>query len=173
MLFRQQNGISALVIIFLFLKWWGQVPILRSIQYVTFKRIQEFPFVSPLYLLALFVGSMSNFIPKNLANLINTFARMLLTWGPREPNEFSKAVNIRNTLLNAINYSKKYWKEVMGAQQRANTGRVDGERNLWTWLQPQYWIDMERLALSSFKRSSDNQGDDIHELLVNNGMIFE
>ena len=28
---------SALVIIFLFLKSWGQVPILRSIQYVTFK----------------------------------------------------------------------------------------------------------------------------------------
>ena len=28
---------SALVIIFLFLKWWGQVPILRSIQYVTLK----------------------------------------------------------------------------------------------------------------------------------------
>ena len=28
---------SALVIIFLFLKWWGQVPILRSIQNVTFK----------------------------------------------------------------------------------------------------------------------------------------
>ena len=28
---------SALVIIFLFLKWWGQVPILRSLQYVTFK----------------------------------------------------------------------------------------------------------------------------------------
>ena len=29
--------ISALVIIFLFLKWWGKVPILRSMQYVTFK----------------------------------------------------------------------------------------------------------------------------------------
>ena len=28
---------SALLIIFLCLKWWGQVPILRSIQYVTFK----------------------------------------------------------------------------------------------------------------------------------------
>ena len=28
---------SALVIIFLFLKSWGQVPILRSIRYVTFK----------------------------------------------------------------------------------------------------------------------------------------
>ena len=28
---------SAFVIIFLFLKWWGQVPILRSMQYVAFK----------------------------------------------------------------------------------------------------------------------------------------
>ena len=44
--------LSALVIIF-FLKSWGQVPILRSIQYVTFKygdfqKLQEFPFVSSI-----------------------------------------------------------------------------------------------------------------------------